>query len=367
MQLLQHLQHLQDSFFPLILIGLLLLLVTHLVCKRFFKEYPASPLSGSVIMAFALYVAECLPQYKTNLWLLMLLMVVITVIWIYGSFSLLHDFFLKESTGRQSDRFGLSGWIIGTALIVIMISRIAPLQHGVILLLAIFASLLWLKYAGMVCRALLSHIRNMLNDNVSASLLLGSTATACIAWMFYIVFQERIPAFVYQIFVAIACILYVIVFSTWLSHYFRGKTQRLLASWSAENSLVFGASSMIGMVSLTIHAPEWLVDVLWFWSLVWGFVITAIDAGQACVHLSIRVMRKKVLSYDLRHWLRIFSYCMFYVFTWYYFFEHYTDNIFAVVIAEHGLNFVTAIFLIQIIYSCLAAWLTPHDTSRSIE
>ncbi len=362
-----HIQHFQDSFFFLIFIGVLLLLATHQVCLCFFKEFPVSPLSGSVIMTFALYVAECLPRYKVNVWLLKLLMLVITVIWIYGSFSLLHDFFLKESTGRQSDRFGLSAWIISTALVAIMIGRIAPLQHGAILLFVIFALILWLKYAVMVCRAILTHFRTMFSDYVSASLFMGAAATASIAWMLFIVFQERVPSFIYQTIIVLACLLYVMVFTMWLSHYFRGKTQRLLAIWGAENSLIFGASAMIGMVSLTLQAPEWLVDVLWFWSLAWGVALTAIDIGHAGVLVAMRGMRKKLLTYDVKHWLRIFSYCMFYVFTWLYFFEHYSYNIFAVVIAEHGLNVITAIFLLQIIYTFLAAWLIPHDTSRGIE
>lgn len=363
---MQLLHRLQDSFIVLSLTALILLLITHLSCQRFFKQFPASPMSGSVIMALALYVAECLPQYQPNFWVLKLLMLEVTVIWIYGSFSLLHDFFLRESTGRQSDRFGLSAWIVSTTLVAIMINRITPLQHGVILLLVIFALLLWIKYAAMVCRALLFHVRNKFNEYVSASLLLGAAATACVAWMFYIIFQ-RIPTQAYQIFIMLACLLYIFIFAMWLSHYVRGKMHHLLASWNAENSLVFGVASVIGLVALLTQVPEWLIDALWYWSVIWCLVITMVDVAHGCVRLIKRGVHKKALVYDVRQWLRIFSYCMLYVFTWFYYFEHYSDDLFSSVIAEEGLNFITAIYLAQIIYICLAVWLAPHDEPSSIE
>ena len=367
MQLLQHLHRFQDSFILLSTAALMLLLVTQFVVLRCFKQFPVSPLSVSVVMAFALYVAECLPQYHPNIWVLKLFMLQTNVLWIYSSFSLLNDFFLTESRGKQSDRFGLSAWIICTAFVAIMIGRISPLQHGVILLLVIFAVLLWFKYAVMVCRAFVYHIKNNFNEYVSASLLLGAGATACLAWMDYMIFHERVPNLLYQSFVVLACLLYVFIFAMWLSHYFRGKMRHLLASWNAENSLIFGISALIGMVSLTTQSHEWLVDAIWFWSMLWCIIITSIDIGHLCVHIAKRGINKKILSYDVRHWLRIFSYCMLYVFSWYYYFEHYSDDLFPVVIAEHGLNFISAIFVAQIIYTCLADWLVPHDKPSDTE
>lgn len=367
MHLMRYLQSFQDSaFFPLIA-GLLFLFLTHLVCLRFFKKYPASPVSGSVIMVLALYVAECLPSYHLKLWLLRLLMVEVAVIWVYGSFGLLSDFFLKESTSRQSERFGLSAWIAATSLLVVMVNRIAPLQHGMILLLVIFAWALWLKYIVVLSSALSVHIKKMLKEYVSASLLLGAASTAGIVWMSNIVFQGILPSVVNQSLILLACLLYAVVFLMWLSHYFRGKKQRLLASWGAENSLIFGSTAMIGMAGLIVQSSNWLIDVLWFWSVIWALVIAVIDISHACVSLAIRGLGRKLLAYDVKHWLRIFSYCMLFVFTSNYYASHYSDHLFAVLISEHGLNVVGIMVLLQIIYSCVAMWLTINDESSHIE
>lgn len=353
--------NIQNTFLFMALVAIGLLFLTHLICQRWFKDYPASSLSGAVIMTFALYVAECLPQYKLPVLLMRLPMLEVIVLWVYGSFSLLQDFFLKETGVKPSERSGLSAWIVGTSLTCIMVGRINPLLHGAILLLVIFAVLLWFKYAFMVCYALVGYIRNKFQEYVSPSLLLGSAATASIAWVLFFVFQDKFSNKIYETFIVLSCLLYVFISLMMLGNFYRRNVQNLLVNWSAENSLVFGVSSFIGLTSLvTQAAPDSFIDVAWFWSAIFCALMTLFELFHV-------FLRQKVWVYDVKHWLRIFSYSIFYVFTWYYYFEHYSDGAIVTFIAEHGLNVITLLLVIQIVYVFFTLRASSYDGRIELE
>lgn len=346
---------LQDSFVFFALTAILLLAVTHFICKHWLKRFPASTASGSLIMGLALYVGECLPQYHIALWAQKILMLEVLVVWIYGSFYLLHDFFLKEQAGDPSDRFGFSAWIVATVMVVIMIERIAPLLQGVILLLMIFAISLWMRYAWMVCKVIWLRIRNQFKDEVGPSLMLGAAATACIAWVLHIIFEDKIYFNFYQLLILISCLLYATVFMIVIRRWLVNP-QQMLACWSADNALIYGVPSVIGMASsISRVLTETQLNVLLFWSIGWCLIVSSLDIINVVGRLSL-----KQFNYDVKQWLRIFSYCIVYIFAWTFYFEHPAGHYLIAIIAEHGLNVVTLLFAGQIGYSTMTARLTSH-------
>jgi len=322
---------------------------------RYFKNFPATALSGSVVMTLALYVSECLPFYSLYPMIMKIAMVIILAIWAYGSFCLLQNFFFKGLTSKQSDRFELSAWIVSTALTGIMVGRIAPLWHGVILLTVIFAFVLWLKYVFLVVCALVNYFRNRFQEVVSPSLLLGAMGTASVAWLLYFVFDDKLPGIVYESFIVVACLLYVFILIMIMNNYFRRNIQILLTEWNAPNSLIFGAAALIGTVALiTKCTHDSFIDAVWLWSAV-------ICAVSTVLEIIFFFSYEKTFIYDVKHWMRAFSYVMFFVFTRYYYFDHYSDNIFVADIADYGLNVVTIFLIMQICYECLALRSMTHE------
>lgn len=341
---------LQDSFLFMAFLAIVLLFLTHLVCARWFKQFPASALSGSVIMVFALYVGECLPHYPLPLWVLKFLMLEVFVVWVYGSVSLLHDFFLAETSGSQSDRSGLSAWVASTVLVAIMIGRLAPLFYGVMLLLTIFAAILWIKYAILLGKALIQHMQNKFRDHISASLLLGSASTACMVWMAWIMFRSNFPSVIYQGLIIISVVLYLVISLMLLRRHLPGNVSQLSSEWSSDYSLLYGVSALIGVVGLMTHVgAEKYAEFTWYWSIVTFFIVTTFDLFLSLIHV-----RKQLIIYHVEQWLRVFSLMILFVFTWRYQAGHFFDNQLAAWIAEYGLNIITAIVFLQVIYSIYA-------------
>jgi len=350
-----------NTFLFMALVTLTLLLMTHAVCQRWFPRYPSSALSGSVIMVLALFVAECLPQYQFSVWPIRIAMLEVIVLWIYGSFSLLQDFYFSGATKKHAERFGLSAWITGTSLACIMAGKTNPLLHGAILLLMLFAILLWVKYLLMLIYGLTAYVRNHFDEYVSSLALLGPAATVSVAWMFYFVFQEKLPIIIYEAFIVLTCLMYVFVLIMLLNNFYKRKLPILFSGWSSENTLIFGVASLIGIVSMvTQAAPDSFIKMVWVGSITVGIISTVLDISNV-------ILRNNIWVYDVKQWLRTFSYTALYLFSWYCYYQHYFDNAVIRLIVEYGLGVVTLLLLVQIVYACFTQKAAVYAGSDKLE
>lgn len=213
------------------------------------------------------------------------------------------------------NRFGIGTWVAGTSICCIMFFR----QFGAgaeAQALAILNAGLWAVYIWISLRGFKELGAAPFDRQAHGVLLLTTVSTQSLVLLFNTVFKE-VPDFLNAALIFTGLLLYFI--SAWfILKRYAVRGWNLADDWNNTNCIFHGALSISGLAMFKsgIFAGS---ASMWLWLAV--FLVFLIVEGIEIIRLVGRIrmygLKKGVFTYDVTQWSRIFTFAMFFTFTFF--------------------------------------------------
>jgi hypothetical protein len=256
-------------------------------------------------------------------------------LWSSFSFSFLMSFFSKKFREihyfRPINRFGMGTWVAGTSICGILIFK----QFNEWVLIAKFISYfnvgLWSIYISLCLKAFYEIYRKKLSKNVHGILLLTTVSTQSIVLLISTVFKH-IPLKMDILFISLGVTFYILSSFLIIRRYcISSVSSSIEVDWNNTNCILHGAISITGLASLVTHAASTHgVIVIWICAATVFFIVELLEVYRLVKRIKSFGWKKGILIYDVSQWSRVFTFGMFYTFTY----LNNTSNLFFLLIRK---------------------------------
>lgn len=242
-------------------------------------------------------------------------------LWCSFSFSFLMAFFNKRFREihyyRPIKRFGMGTWVAGTSICGILIYKQFYEFVLIAKLISYFNLGLWLIYIALCVKAFYDIYRGKLTKNVHGILLLTTVSTQSIVLLISTVFKH-IPIKMDILFISLGVSFYILSTFLIIRRYCTNADSRLIETeWNNTNCILHGALSITGLASLVSHAAsKHGVMVIWICAAIVFLTVELIEIYRLVKRLKSYGLKKGILIYDVSQWSRVFTFGMFYTFTY---------------------------------------------------
>lgn len=242
-------------------------------------------------------------------------------LWSSFSVSFLMSFFNKKFSEihyfRPINRFGIGTWVAGTSICGILIFK--QFHEWVLLSIGIsyFNFGLWIAYIALCIKAFYDIHGKRLTKNVHGILLLTTVSTQSIVLLISTVFKH-IPMFIDVLLITLGIVFYILS-SFFIIKRYCSKTDlgSLETEWNNTNCILHGALSITGLASLVSHAADRQeAIIIWFCAAITFFVVECLEGYRLVKRIKAFGLKKGVFIYDVSQWSRVFTFGMFYTFTY---------------------------------------------------
>ncbi|WP_340081406.1 hypothetical protein [Terribacillus sp. FSL K6-0262] len=242
-------------------------------------------------------------------------------LWISFLFSLflalIHNQFKTSHLANPINRFGIGTWVAGTSICSILLYNHFPMWQLAAKYIAILNIFLWMAFITLSLFSFRNMYRLKLWRNVHGILLLTTVSTQSLILELHTVFEGKIAGYVNISFLVIGIAFYLVCAAFILCRYIGNFRQLDITSdWNNTNCILHGALSITGLAG--IYANVYSTAVL---LALWGITASVFLMVESIeVYRLIRRMQrlgfaKGILVYDVSQWSRLFTFGMFYTFT----------------------------------------------------
>ncbi|VVC77051.1 hypothetical protein AQUSIP_23780 [Aquicella siphonis] len=257
-----------------------------------------------------------------------------------GNFS----YFIKSITNQ----FGIGTWVAGCSVLAILFLAELPSWHIIIWVIALLAFAIWLFYLKLVFAngALLLYKKKKICNGV---ILLSAVSTQSIVLLINSL-SHKIPIFINQILIIFGYFFYLIGI-VMISRFFLSiKFKRLILGWSNTNSIIHGALSITGLAStLTYSINDKIIIYTWLSATCLFVLVEGISLIKVIYQIRIAGWKGGIFVYKVSQWSRIFTYCMYYTFTFSILNYHLLETSATIAISQYGQYVVLGFLLVEII------------------
>lgn len=223
--------------------------------------------------------------------------------------------FKKLHYTNPINRFGIGTWVAGTSICGIIFCK----QFGAgaeVQGLAILNAGLWIIYIGISLIGFKELKDTSIGQQTHGVLLLTAVSTQSLVLLFNTVFAD-VSGFLNAALIFYGLLFYFI--SAWfiLKRYaIRG--WNIAKDWNNTNCIFHGALSISGLAmfksGLVTHQAA-----AWFWLAVFlvFIVVEIIEIARAICRSRIYGLKEGIFTYDVTQWSRIFTFAMFFTFTFF--------------------------------------------------
>jgi len=223
--------------------------------------------------------------------------------------------FIEIHFSNPLNRFGIGTWVASTSICGILIYK---QFNGNILaqVISYFNLLLWFLYIIISIYTYLEiHTKKHLKK-VNGILLLTTVSTQSIVLLLNTVHSE-VPDFLNNILVISGLCFYLISFIFILKRYKSIDSWSIEIDWNNTNCILHGALSITGLASFMSHALSVpTMRFIWICAAIMFITIELIEIYRLVKRVQYFGLRRGVLIYDVSQWSRIFTFAMFYTFTY---------------------------------------------------
>ncbi|WP_019381336.1 hypothetical protein [Cytobacillus oceanisediminis] len=213
------------------------------------------------------------------------------------------------------NRFGIGTWVAGTSICGIMFCK----QFGAgaeVQALAILNAGLWIIYIGISLIGFKELKDTSIGQQTHGVLLLTAVSTQSLVLLFNTVFAD-VPGFLNAALIFLGLLFYFI--SAWfiLKRYaIRG--WNIAKDWNNTNCIFHGALSISGLAMFKSGLVTQQAAA-WFWLAVFlvFIVVEIIEIARAICRSLIYGLKEGIFTYDVTQWSRIFTFAMFFTFTFF--------------------------------------------------
>ncbi|WP_286148291.1 hypothetical protein [Paenibacillus sp. FSL R5-0490] len=240
------------------------------------------------------------------LWLAFLVSIGMTIF--KGEFKKLHYV-------NPINRFGIGTWVAGTSICGIMFFR----QFGAgaeAQALAILNAGLWAVYIWISIRGFKELGAAPFGRQTHGVLLLTTVSTQSLVLLFNTVFKE-VPVFLNAALIFTGLLFYFI--SAWfILKRYAVRGWNLAKDWNNTNCIFHGALSISGLAMFKSGIAAGSA-AMWFWLAVFlvFIIVEAIEIIRLVWRIRMFGLKEGIFTYDVTQWSRIFTFAMFFTFTFF--------------------------------------------------
>ncbi len=212
------------------------------------------------------------------------------------------------------NRFGIGTWVAGTSICGIILTEQLN-QWALLFKIIFFMDLgLWCIYIGICIVAFYEINKTNLSQNVHGLLLLPTVSTQSIVLLYNTVF-EQVPILINVILILLGFSLYFIS-AFFIVRRYLTYAWSIESDWSNTNCILHGALSITGLACITTEAMDQnLVMDIWIFTAIMFLFVELIESYRLVKRIKSFGLMDAFFIYDVSQWSRIFTFSMFYTFT----------------------------------------------------
>ncbi|WP_222599338.1 TDT family transporter [Aquibacillus kalidii] len=251
-----------------------------------------------------------------------LLSIVNISLWISFLFSLLLSIQNKQFRHihyeNPINRFGIGTWIAGTSVCSILIYKNFPEWLLLVEWLTILNAFLWMTYIIISIIAIRDIYRLDLTKKVHGILLLTTVSTQSLVLLLNTVFKSERVFYINVSLLLVGIMFYLVCVSLILNRYLRNLTSfNIEVDWNNTNCILHGAVSITGLACIFSNAVhDSIIAFLWIISAATFLVVELIEIYRFFKRIKRYGVSEGIFIYDVSQWSRIFTFGMFYTFTY---------------------------------------------------
>ena len=249
-----------------------------------------------------------------------ILSVINLALWGSISFSFLMTFFKKRFRemhySNPINRFGMGTWVAGTSICTILIAKQFIEWSFIARIIACLNFGLWFIYILICIRAFFDLKHKRLTKHVHGILLLTTVSTQSIVLVMSAVFKN-VPMIIDHFFIILGVCFYLISGFIIIKRYIiPAESWSVETDWNNTNCILHGAMSITGLACIKSHSvSEHEIRLIWLFAATIFVLVESLEVFRLVKRIKGFGMKKGVLTYDVSQWSRIFTFGMFFTFT----------------------------------------------------
>jgi multisubunit Na+/H+ antiporter MnhG subunit len=239
-------------------------------------------------------------------------------LWISCFFSIcmaiLKDQFKRLHYNDLINRFGIGTWIAASSICGITINNHFIQFESVNRFIAFLNFCLWLFYIFISIKTFYEIHRSGQEHKCHGLILLTTVSTQSVVLLLNS-FNQKIPFPINLLMISIGLILYLICLLFIMRRYSMNSWS-VEEDWNNTNCILHGALSISGLACLISKTSSgWFVESLWTITLIIFLIVESIEIYRLSRRFSLYGIKQGLLIYNVTQWSRIFTFAMFYTFT----------------------------------------------------
>ncbi|MDQ0231161.1 hypothetical protein [Metabacillus malikii] len=242
-------------------------------------------------------------------------------LWVAFFVSLLLAFrdkqFKKIHYEQTINRFGMGTWVAGTSICSILICNNFPEWLLFVKFTTCLNVVLWLIYIYICIVSFIDIFKLKLRENVHGILLLTTVSTQSLVLLLNTVFKGEVPLIITITLITLGICFYFICASLIISRYVRGFSNiQLEIEWKNTNCILHGAVSITGLACILSNVTTQItITSIWIIAASVFFLVELVEIYRLIRRVKRFGVTSGIFVYDVTQWSRIFTFAMFYAFT----------------------------------------------------
>lgn len=288
----------------------------HFILKR--DRLPTA--SGAVIMGGGIFMYEAVDHIPFLSSHEKELTVVLALCWIMLAISLIWQIaagnFRKQHLQRNGS-LAIGTWVAATSVAVNVLIRHFSDWQTIWQTIAFLNVALWLFYIRFAVRPFYHSFIYPVENRVHGAILLPTVSTQSLVILLSHSFGDDVPQIVYRLGVMMGLTLYFLGLYGLLSRFCRFAKWNFVQDWLPSNCMIHGAMSISGLAAVVTGAmPKWVLILIWSWAACCFLFVEILELIRLYFRIKKFGAGKGFGEYHVLQWSRIFTFGMFYTFTY---------------------------------------------------
>jgi hypothetical protein len=241
-------------------------------------------------------------------------------LWSSFIFSFVLSYFNKKFNeihyANPINRFGIGTWVAGTSICGILLDKQFNEWAFIVKIILDFNLGLWAFYIWICLRTLSDLFHKGLIKSVHGVLLLTTVSTQSLVLLASTVYHG-VPVFVDIVFITIGICFYLISVLLIIKRYSSPGSWSIRTDWNNTNCILHGALSITGLACLVSHIlTNHSVMIIWFCAAIAFLIVESIELYRLIERIKYYGWKRAIWVYDVSQWSRVFTFAMFYTFTY---------------------------------------------------
>lgn len=249
-------------------------------------------------------------------------------------------------TANAVNQFGIGTWVAGSSVLAILFLQEYPSWHIVIWACSFCALFFWPVYLIISFKNFWDILLKKIKLH-TGSILLLTVSTQAVVLLTHALIASAFPLSITQTLIFLGYVFYVIGIVIIGKYLISHQKKRLFLGWNNENSIIHGALSISGLASTVTHSiNDKIIFSTWILATCFFIFVESFSLIKMYYRIKIAGLIRGIFVYNLSQWTRIFTFGMYYSFS----FALFKQNTYANFILHHIVTYGKYVVLILLLF-----------------